>query len=78
MKLSKIVRPEIEIEFIGVKGFFAALLAICKVGIRKGHFDYQIKIYKRGCAGTVKRHYFYAIPKYKFKRVSKIESEEME
>lgn len=78
MKLQKIQRPEIEIEFVGVKGFFAALLAICKVGIKKAHIDVLIKTHLKGNAGTVKRHYFYIVPKYKFKRVSKIESEENE
>ena len=59
MKLSKIVRPEIEIEFIGVKGFFAALLAICKIGIQKWHFDYQFKIYKRGKEKSCRTNLFW-------------------
>lgn len=79
MKLKKIQRPKVEIKYVGVKGFFAALYAICKVGIKKTHIDYQIKLsaaQRHGIeGGTVKRHYFYIIPKYKFKRVSEISEE---
>ena len=69
MKLQKILRPEIEVEFIGVKGFFAALLAICKIGIKKANINFVIKTYLKGNAGTVKKHSFYVIPKYKLKSV---------
>lgn len=80
MKLPKIQRPEVEIQFVGIKGFFAALQAICKVGlIKKAHINLQIKTFFNGNGGIVKRYYFYVIPKYKFKRVTEInESEDKE
>ena len=78
MKLPKIIRPDIEIEFIGIKGFFVALYAVFKVGIKKAHIDCTIKTYLRGNAGIVKRYYFYVVPKYKFKRVNKINNTESE
>lgn len=82
MKLPKIMRPEVEIEYIGIKGFFAALLAICKVGIKKAHVDChisQFNIQSHGFdGGTVKRYYFYVIPKYKFKRVSELSEDDPE
>lgn len=79
MKLSKIIRPEIEVEFVGVKGFIAFLTAICKVGlIKKAHIDLQIKSFYGVEGGTVKRHYYYIIPKYKLKKVKKINESEDE
>lgn len=42
MKLPKIMRPEIDIEYIGIKGVFAALYAVCRVGIKKARINYQI------------------------------------
>lgn len=78
MKLKKIFMPEIEIEFIGVKGFFAALLAVCKVGIKKASINYTIKDFPQWKCRNIKTHYFYVIPKYKFKRVSKIEESEVD
>lgn len=78
MKIPKIMRPEIEVEYVGVKGFFAALLAICKIGIKKAHIDCQIKTLFHGNGGIVKRYYFYILPKYKFKRVQKIQESEVQ
>ena len=79
MKIPKIQRPEIEIQYIGIKGFFSALIAIFKVGaIKKAHIDCLIKTYYDGNGGTVKRYYFYIIPKFKFKRVSEINESEVE
>ena len=79
MKNTKIIRPEIEVEYVGVKSFFAALYAICKVGIKKTHIDVICKLttaQKHGIeGGTVKRHYYYIIPKYKFKKVSELSEE---
>lgn len=79
MKLPKIQRPELEIHFVGVKGFFEALQAICKAGmiIKKVHIDYQYKTFLNGNGGFVKRHYYYVIPKYTFKRVSEIGESEV-
>ena len=77
MKLQKIQRPEIEVEFVGVKGFLLFLKALCKVGlIKKAHIDYTIKLCDY--TGTVKRRYFYIIPKFKLKRVTKIDESESE
>ena len=76
MKMPKILRPEVEVEYVGVKGFFAALLAVCRVGIKKTHVDYELAIYNAQThgfdGGKIKRYYFYIIPKYKFKRVSEL------
>lgn len=72
MKMPKLFRPELEIEFIGIKGFFVALAAILKVGIKRAHIDLQIRKLFNGNGGTVKRCYFWVVPKYKFKRVTKI------
>ena len=80
MKRPKIMRPEIEVEYIGAKGFFAALLAICRVGIKKAHINYQIATLTAQIhgveGGTVKGKVFYIIPKYKFKRVSELSESE--
>jgi len=76
VKMPKIMRPEVEVEYVGIKGFFAALYAICKVGIRKAHIDCQIKTFTPQLhgieGGTVKRYYYYLIPKYKIRRVSEL------
>ena len=80
MKMPKIQRPEIEVEYVGVKGLFLVLIAICRVGIRKMHIDCTIKSFTPKIhgieGGTVKRYYFYVIPKYKFQRVSKLSEDE--
>ena len=76
MKTPKIIRPEIEVEYAGIKGFFFALYAVCKVGIKRTHIDYCVNLFTKQShgidGGTVKRLYFYIIPKYKFKRVAEI------
>lgn len=77
MKTPKIIRPEIVVEYVGIKSFFYALYAICKVGlIRKCGINITTKIYTLQVhgfdGGTCKRIYFYIVPKYKFKRVSEI------
>ena len=80
MKMPKIIRPEVEVDYVGVIGFFAALIAVCRVGIKKAHVDCQIKTLTPKIhgieGGTVKRYYFYVIPKYKFKRVSELSGDE--
>ena len=83
MKRSKIIRPEIEVEFVGAKGFIAFLTAICKVGlIKKAHINLQIREFtpvSHGFeGGTVKRIPYYIIPKYKLKKVKKIDESEVE
>ena len=83
MKRSKIIRPEVEVEFVGVKGFIAFLIGACKVGlIKKVHIDCQyntFSVQSHGLeGGTVKRLYYYAIPKYKLKKVKKIDKSEDE
>ena len=74
MKMPKIMRPQLELEFVGIKGFFAALFAICKIGIRKCSVNLLINLYTEN-AGTVKRVTFYVIPKYRLKRVTEIAEE---
>lgn len=69
MKLPKILRPEVEVEYVGVKGFFAALYAICRVGIKRAHINVTF-------GGKIAKHYYYVIPKYKFKRVSELSEDE--
>lgn len=80
MKKPKILRPEIDVEYIGIKGFFAALYAVCSVGIKKAHVDCHIaafNVQSHGFdGGKIKRFYFYVIPKYKFKRVSELSESE--
>ena len=76
MQCSKIFRPEVEIEFVGVKGFIAALIAICKVGlIKKAPVNCQIKTFSVQShgfeGGTIKRIPCYIIPKYRLKKVKK-------
>lgn len=80
MKPPKILRPEIDVEYIGIKGFFAALYAVCRVGIKKARINYQIATLTAQIhgveGGTVKGKTFYIIPKYKFKRVSELSESE--
>ncbi len=82
MKLPKIMRPEIEVEYIGVKGFFSALLAICRVGIKKARINLQIATLTAQIhgveGGKVKGKVFYIIPKYKFKKVSELSEDDTE
>lgn len=77
MKVKKIFRPEIEVEYVGVKGFLSALCTICKVGIRKATLNIRINAVS-GYAGKVEKHTCYAIPKYKFKKVSELTKNEVE
>lgn len=67
MKIPKVIQPVFEIEYKNIQGFICAIYAIIRVGIKKAHIDCCINpcSYK----GTVKRHYFYIIPKYKFIKV---------
>jgi hypothetical protein len=77
VKLKRILRPEIEIKYVGVKGFFYALFAILKVGlIKKAHIEFEIKVTKHNC--VPKRYWVYAIPKYKLKRVRKLSESEVQ
>lgn len=66
-RIRKIIRPQFEIEYIGIKGFLSALLAICKVGIKRVRLNYVVKSWANGNAGTVKVVTHYVIPKYTFK-----------
>ena len=77
MKPKKILRPEIEVEYVGVKGFLLALFAICKTGIKKVATDYCITTVK-GDIATYKRYYAYVLPKYKFKKVRKLSESEVQ
>lgn len=62
MKLPKIMRPEVEVEYNGLFGFLYALYVICKVGVKRA------KIYCMAGKHNIKDVYFWIIPKYKFKR----------
>ena len=69
MKLKKvqIIRPEIRVEYKGIGGLCAAVMAVLKVGIKRVRCNIQIKGNEHW--GTVKVVTVYAIPKYEFKRV---------
>jgi hypothetical protein len=68
MKLPKIMTAPIEIEFIGIKGFFHVLYCILKVGIKRANINFVALLDKSGNAGIVKKHTFYVIPIYKLKK----------
>ena len=62
MKMPKIIRPEIEIEYTGFLGFLYALYAICSVGVKR------VKISCMAGKHNVKYIHFWIIPKYKLIR----------
>lgn len=76
MKVKKIFRPEIEVEYVGVKGFLMALYGICKVGIRKATLNIYIKSILSDKAGHVQKRTCFVIPKYKLKKVSELTESE--
>lgn len=81
MKRSKIIRPEIEVEFVGVKGFIVFLIGICKVGlIKRAYINCHLLTFTPKThgfeGGTVKKLPYYIIPKYKLKKVKKIDESE--
>ena len=65
-----ITRPEIKIEYVGIRGFCAAVAAVFKVGIKRVKCNWQIK----GCEqwGIVQVTTVYVVPKYVFERVKDI------
>lgn len=84
MKIPKIFSPELEVEFVGIKGFLIALVTIFKLkgGIKRAHIDCQIKTLTAQShgvdGGIVKRCYFWVVPKFKFKRVAEINEKEQQ
>lgn len=72
MKLKKvqIIRPEIRVEYKGIRGLCAAVVAVLKVGIKRARCNIQIKGNEHW--GTVQVVTIYAIPKYEFKHVRAI------
>ena len=76
MKKPKIIRPEIDVEFVGVAGFFDALRKICKFGIRKCEVNQHINISRH--VKNIKRTHFWIMPKYYFKSVKEITNESEE
>lgn len=62
MKMPKVLRPEVEIEYMGVYGFLCALLCMFKIWIKKVPIDYTIN------GETVMKHKFFVIPKYRIAR----------
>lgn len=53
-KIPNVIRPEIKIEYSGIIGFFAAISAIVRVGIREVWFELNGKRIAKS----------YIIPKY--------------
>ncbi len=70
LKMRKIIRPEITIEYKGIKGLCIAIVSVIKVGIKRVRCNIQIKGNEHW--GVVKVITVYAIPKYEFKRVEAI------
>ena len=72
MKLKgvKIIRPEIRVEYKGIRGLCVAVAAVIKVGVKRVRCNIQVK--GNEYWGTVKVITVYAIPKYEFKRVETI------
>lgn len=60
MKMPKVLRPEIDIEYKGVLGFLYAMFCICRVGIKRMSVDFTM------CNQIVCNRKFWIIPKYKF------------
>lgn len=62
MKLPKILRPEIEVEFYGLKGLLQALKICVRIGIKR----VRVSCVLLNCKFMT--HKFIVIPKYKFVR----------
>lgn len=60
MKMPKVLRPEIDIEYKGVLGFLCAMFCICRVRIKRMSVDFTM------CNQIVCNQKFWIIPKYKF------------
>ena len=68
MKIPKIIRPEIELEYYGILGFLYAVYAVICVGIKRKKISYVIFEEKAKCIKGVEDVEHWIIPKYKFKR----------
>ena len=64
MKMPKVIRPEIEIEYKGFFGFLYALYAIFSVGVKRAKISCMVGNL------NAKDIHFWIIPKYKFIRES--------
>lgn len=62
MKLPKVIRPEIEIEYKGLKGFILVLYGVLTFGVRRFKLNFSAG---KSIIGT---HTFIVIPRYKFTR----------
>lgn len=62
MKMPKVLRPEIDIEYKGIFGFLYAMFCICRVGIKQMSVDFAM------CNQVVAKRKFWIIPKYKITR----------
>lgn len=72
-----IIRPEFEIEYVGLVGFLLALYSIIfKIGIKKVYVNLAYSMYNGNAGAVYKKIPYYVIPKYKFKRVAYIEESE--
>ena len=65
-----ITRPEVKVEYVGIRGLCAAVAAMFKVGIKRVKCNWQIKGNEQW--GIVQVTTVYVIPKYIFERVKDI------
>lgn len=76
MKRPKIIRPEFEVEYVGLAGFLLALYSICKFGVKKVYVNLAYPMFNGNAGAVYKKIPYYVIPKYKFKRVAEIQESE--
>lgn len=69
-KKVQIIRPEVRIEYKGIRGLSEAIVTVLKVGIKRLRCNIQVKGIEH--YGIVQVITVYAIPKYEFKRVKVI------
>lgn len=66
MKLPKVIRPDIEIEYKGAFGFLYALFCICRIGIKRMAVDIEF------CGEAARKWKFFVIPKYTLTKVERL------
>ena len=76
MKRPRIIRPEVEVEYIGLIGLLLALCSICKFGVKKVYVNAAYSMFNGNTGAVCKKIPYYVIPKYKFKRVAEIQESE--
>lgn len=62
MKMPKVLRPEIEIEYKGIFGFLYAVFCICAIGIKRMSVDFTM------LNQVVCNRKFLIVPKYKIEK----------